>query len=193
MIVRADEIIDWIADRRAGLTVAWSEDFASALDWDIHDIERLVGSFHDHMVEAMLEGSGEAGFLKSVGRTSAGMDRRLEDRLARRFHAGTYKLARYETKASPMISVFPVLRAASADVCRCQGHRAFDGVVLRQDNEFWSRWRPPFSMECTCGVIAMTRGQFERAALTLTTADDLKEREQQLSDRWSPAFEALRK
>lgn len=106
MIVRADEIIDWIADRRAGLTVAWSEDFASALDWDIRDIERLVGSFHDHMVEAMLEGGGEAGFLKAVGRTSAGMDRRVADGLARRFHAGTLNLARYETKASPMISVF---------------------------------------------------------------------------------------
>jgi hypothetical protein len=59
-------------------------------------------------------------------------------------------------------------------------HRAFDGIILPIEHEFWTRWFPPLGFRCRCSVIQMSRSQLARYPGGVTTEADLASREARL-------------
>jgi hypothetical protein len=59
-------------------------------------------------------------------------------------------------------------------------HRAWQGIVLPVDHEFWTRFFPPIWFRCRCDVLQLTRSQFEKRRLVVTTEAELAERTRRL-------------
>lgn len=86
-------------------------------------------------------------------------------------------------------AALPYLRAVTARDERVRrppksdsDHRAFDGIILPVGHSFWTRWFPPLGFRCRCSVIQMTRSQLARFPGTVTSEDDLAEREARLGE-----------
>lgn len=94
--------------------------------------------------------------------------------------------SRYQsTKAA-----FPYLRAFTAEDDRVRhppksphsDHRAWDGIILPIDHDFWTRWFPPLGFRCRCGVVQMTRSQLARYKDGITSDEELADREARLGE-----------
>lgn len=59
-------------------------------------------------------------------------------------------------------------------------HRAWDGIVLPVDHEFWREYWPPLGFRCRCAIVQMTRSDLARYRYGITSEDDLAERRARL-------------
>lgn len=195
MILESNDLTDWVADREALLVAAWTPEICKTLGWDHVFAEALAGELHAGMVESMLKRGTEVNFVNLIARSRTGLDPKTEKMVAERFYNVTLKLAREASRHERYqrsAAAFPYLRGIVVGDARTnKGHLALAGIVLSSDHPFWKRWHPPFDMDCRCGTIAMTRRQFERSGLQLTSEAELAEREAQLSGRWPEAFQPL--
>lgn len=147
------------------------------------------------MVTTMLGKGTEVDFLKMFDRRSTGFERANGRVVAERFYYVTLKLARAASRKkreNRVRSIFPYIRTTVVGDSRTNpGHLALKGIVLPRDHSFWTRWRPPIDMDCRCGTISMTRGQFERYGEPATSERELASREARLFGAWPLAFQPL--
>lgn len=88
----------------------------------------------------------------------------------------------------------PYLRAVTARDERVRhppksasDHRAWDGIILPIDHEFWRRWWTPLGFRCRCSIIQMSRSQLARFKGGVTSEAELIDREARLG---TPIFAA---
>lgn len=195
LILEAGDLIDWIADRDRLLVAAWTPELHANLSWEHPYAEAFASELHSLMITTMLGKGTEVDFLKMVARSNTGLKRASEKAVAERFYNVTLKLAQAASRRdrqSRTRAVFPYLRTTFVGDSRTNpGHLALAGIILHRDHSFWSRWHPPLDMDCRCGTIAMTKGQFDRHGEPVTGELELAEREKRLSGAWPPAFQPL--
>ncbi len=74
-------------------------------------------------------------------------------------------------------AVMPYLRGVTAGDNRVrEAHRPFHGIVLPVQHWFWQEFFPPMFFRCRCDVIQMTRGQFARRNLSITSEAEVRNR-----------------
>jgi hypothetical protein len=88
MILAANDIVDWIADRQQLLVATWTTEIAVATEWDLPFAEALASEL------ALLNAAGERGFLDLVARSNTGLSSLAERQIAERFFGVTLKLGR---------------------------------------------------------------------------------------------------
>lgn len=195
MILGADDIIDWIADRQQLLVAAWTTEIAVATEWDRPFAEALASELHDAMTMTLLNAAGERGFLDLVARSNTGLSSLAERQIAERFFGVTLKLGRAACRSERErrnARTMPFKRGTVVgDERTDRAHLPFADVLLPVDHEFWSRWHPPFGMDCRCGTIPMTRSQLERSPRAVTSEAALAVIERKLVDAWPTAFKPL--
>jgi len=191
MILAADDLVDWVADREALLVAAWTPQLEVALAWEQPFAELLSAELHRAMLTTMLQTGTEKDFVRLVARTNTGIDPRTEQKVADRFYNVTLKLARaasrHERENRTDVLAFKY-GVVVADSRTDPAHLPFAEVLLPRDHAFWTRWQPPFGMECRCGTNGMTRGQFARSGRSVTTDSELAAIVVQLHDTWPVEF-----
>jgi len=192
MILAADDLLDWIADRGALLTAAWGPQIEATLVWDRPFADAFAAELHTAMVTTLLRGGDEKNFLGLITRSNTGLDAKVERTLAERFYNVTLKLARAASRhvrEDRIRRTFPLKRAwVVGDTRTSPGHFALDGIVLPYDHPFWQKWHPPLDMDCRCAASPLTRGQFERSGLAITSEAELTDREARLYGAWPIEF-----
>lgn len=194
MIIAADDIVDWVSDRGDLLIAAWTPQIAAMTDWEVPYAEALAGELHDGMVTSLLRGGTEANFLNLVARSNTGLDPRTERDLAERFFGVTLKLARaahrhaQDGKATALPFKYGTI---VGDARTDPSHLPLADVLLPREHPFWTRWQPPFGMDCRCGTIGMTNGQLARSGRSITPDEALPAIEAQLRDAWPAEFRPL--
>ena len=195
MILPADHLTEWVANREDQLLFAWMPQIEKSTSGETAFAEALVGELHSAMVATMRHGGDGGKFLKLIAESNTGLDPAIERAVARRFYSVTLKLARASSRKREFDrgSAFMPLRRTSCvkDDKTDPGHLALDGVVLPCDHPFWERWSPPLGMDCRCDKVAMTRRDLERSKLVITSEDELAWREERLSSSWPKEFEPL--
>lgn len=74
-------------------------------------------------------------------------------------------------------TVMPYLLAQTVGDRRVRDeHTAFQGVCLPVSHWFWLEFFPPLYFRCRCDVLQLTRGQFARRGLSITSDDDVQRR-----------------
>lgn len=195
MILQSDDLIDWIADRDQLLIAAWAPELQTYLSWEPPYAQAFAGELHALMVKSML-GNGTGGdFLKLASRSNTGLDRATQKTVVERFYNVTLKLARAASRRhreDRTRAVFTYVRTTVVgDGNTNPGHLPLAGIILPSGHSFWSRWKPPLDMDCRCGTISMTKGQFERCGKPVTSEQELAARETRLTANWPPAFHPL--
>jgi uncharacterized protein with gpF-like domain len=61
-------------------------------------------------------------------------------------------------------------------------HRAFDGIILPLDHPFVAKYWTPFGFRCRCQWVQVSRSQFARRGLAITTEEDLAGRALRLGE-----------
>lgn len=196
MILEANDLIDWIADREALLIAAWTPELVAALEWDEPLAEALAGELHSAMMTTLLRRGTESNFLKLIAQSGTGNEPKAEKALAERFFTVTLTLARAAARRireDRTSQTFPYRRANVLNDTRAKpGYLALEGVLLPRDHPFWHRWLPPLDIDdCRCFVRPLTRRQFTQLGEPITSEAELAEREARLSAAWPPAFEPL--
>ena len=195
MILPADDLTEWVANREDQLVIAWTPQIEKRTTWKTAFAEALVGEFHTATVATMRHGGAEAQFLKLIAESNTGLDPASERAVAQWFYSVTLKLARASSREREFdrsIAIMPLRRTwCVKDGKTDPGHLALDGVVLPCNHPFWERWSPPLSMDCRCDKVAMTRRDLERSKLVITSEDELAWREERLSASWPKEFEPL--
>ena len=192
MILAADDLLDWIADRDTLLIAAWSPQIGAALGWDRPFADALAAELHTAMVTTLLRKGDEKNFLGLIARSNTGLDTKVERPLADRFYNVTLKLARAASRhvrEDRTRRTFPFKRAwVVGDTRTNPGHLALNGIVLPYGHPFWQRHHPPLDMDCRCTASPMTQGQFERSGLAITGEAELTDREMRLCGAWPAEF-----
>lgn len=195
MILGADDIIDWIADRQQLLVAAWTTEIAVAAEWDRPFAEVLASELHDAMTMTLLNAAGQRGFLDLVARSNTGLSRLVERQIAERFFGVTLKLGRAACRSERerrTATSIPFKRGIVVGDSRTDpAHLPIADVILPIEHNFWSRWHPPFGPDCRCGAITVTRSQLERSPSGLTSEAALAVIERQLVDTWPNGFRPL--
>jgi hypothetical protein len=195
MILPADDLTEWVANRGDQLVLAWTPQVEKSTTWESAFAEALVSELHTAMVTTMTHGGAEAQFLKLIAQSNTGLDPASERAVAQRFYSVTLKLARASSRKREFdrsSAIMPLRRTSCVkDDKTDPGHLALDGVVLPCDHPFWERWSPPLGMDCRCDKVAMTRRDLERSKLVITSGDELAWREARLSSSWPHEFEPL--
>ncbi len=196
MILEANDLINWIADREVLLIAAWTPELLAALAWDKPLAEALAGELHAAMMTTLLRRGTESNFLNLIARSGTGIGPKAEKAVAGRFYDVTLKLARAasrRTRDDQTSAYFPYNLARVLNDGRAKpGYLALDGILLPNNHPFWRRWLPPLDIDdCRCTVSRLTQHQFKRHGEPVTTEAELAEREARLSAAWPPAFEPL--
>ena len=195
MIVRSDDLVDWILDRQGLLIAAWAPQLSAELDWEPPFAEVLAGELHDGMVTTIMRGGTERQYFGLVGRLNTGIEPTHERRLAARFFSVSLSLARAASRHQRELrsrSAMPFKRGTVVGDARTDpSHLPLADLLLPADHTFWGRLHPPFGMDCRCGALPMTRGQFARLGRPLTSPAELTAIEAQLQDVWPAEFMQL--
>lgn len=194
MILAADDIVDWISDREPLLLAAWTPQLAAITSWEEPFAEALASELHSAMVTVLLNRGTEVDFFRLVGRLGLGLDLKHERALADRFYGVNLTLARaarrhaQDSKATALPFKYgTVVGDARTD----PSHLPLADVLLPREHPFWTRWQPPFGMDCRCGTIGMTSGQLARSGRSITPDEALPAIEAQLRDTWPSEFRPL--
>lgn len=191
MIIAADDLVDWVADREALLIAAWTPEIATAAEWEKPFAEILAAELHNAMVTTWLNRGAERDFFGIVARSNTGLPARAEKVIADRFYNVTLKLARAAARhvrdqnATIMAYKYGMV---VGDARTDPSHLPFRHVLLPKTHPFWFRWQPPFGMDCRCGTNLMTQSQFAGSNKTITSDEDLSWIEAQLCDAWPSHF-----
>ncbi len=191
MILASDDLVDWVADREALLVAAWTPQIEAALAWERPFAELLSAELHGAMLTTLLRKGTEKDFVRLIARTNTGIDPRTEREIADRFYNVTLKLARAASRheRESRTDVMPFKYGTVVwDDRTDPAHKPLAEVLLPPDHDFWTRWHPPFGMDCRCGTNGMTRGQFARSGRLVSTDVELAAVEAQLRDTWPVEF-----
>lgn len=194
VIIAANDIVDWVSDRADLLIAAWTPQIAETASWEPPFAEALAGELHDAMVTTLLRKGTEANFLGLIARSRTGLNPSIERAIAERFYGVTLKLARAahrHTTESTATALPYKYGTVVGDGRTDPSHYPLADVLLPRDHAFWTRWQPPFGMDCRCGTIGMTEGQLARSGRRITPDEALPEIEEQLRDTWPAEFRPL--
>jgi len=191
MIVAADDLLDWVADREALLIAAWTPAIERATGWERPFAEVLASELQNAMVTTWLNGGSERDFLRLVAQSNTGLLTHVEKAIAGRFYDVTLKLARAavrhvrDHRSTIMAYKYGMV---VGDGRTNPSHLTLQQVLLPKTHPFWLRFQPPFGMDCRCGTNLMTQSQFARSGRTITSDTDLAWIEAQLHDDWPSDF-----
>lgn len=194
MLLAADDLAEWVADRASLLNAAWASYFTKlAQPLSPGPSYRAAAVLQHTMLEALQCDGFDEGFAVRAQNREPALKGRLE--LVEQYYTVTLKLARAaarRAREARTSSAFPYRSTTVVGDGRTDPrHLALEGIVLHRDHPFWRRYHPPLGMQCRCGTIMLTRGQFERRGLKITSEMDLAERVATLPDDWPEEFEPL--
>lgn len=196
----APDIEEWLLKREPRAIGAWNElgreEYARAFT-----AARTIGSdvasdLYYAMVDNVARGGTEQTFRDMVvpilrekgwlGGDAAEIAKRVELiydtnlRLARA--SGRWDRYQAARAALPYLRAFTVRddRVRHPPKSPDSDHRAWDGIILPVDHDFWREYWPPLGFRCRCEVVQMTRSQLARYPGGVTSEAELEIRRARL-------------